>query len=208
MEIMEIINEILSRSRYLGSFPYFEMSRVAGSRDGSVGVFVDSSKSSVILFSGGEPTGAIFRDEKGALFGDSAVLKITDNDEYDLYGVDRRAVDIVVSHCRVFNKGHFPHQLPADIPEIGEKRKSPGVLSIDIVRDDRPQSGVRVSMRKGRHVIASDVTTGDGKVSFRLLNGHYDVLMIDRAREVYTFLVDFNGKKSELVIDLGGLADE
>ncbi|WP_165394798.1 hypothetical protein [Methanofollis fontis] len=57
-------------------------------------------------------------------------------------------------------------------------------------------------------MIASDVTTGDGKVSFRLLNGHYDVLMIDRAREVYTFLVDFNGKKSELVIDLGGLADE
>jgi len=208
MEIIDVINEILGQSRYLGSYPYFATVRQGKSEGGAIAIVVDGDRSAVILFSGGEPTGAIYKDKLGALYGDSAVLKISDQDDYDLYAVDRKAVEIVVAHCRVFNRGHFPHNLSADIPEIGAKRRMPGVLSLFIVRNDLQQSGVRVSIRKGRQVIASDVTTGDGKVSFRLVNGPYDVVVASRTGEPYTFLVDFNGKRSELIIELDGMTDD
>jgi len=208
MEIMDVINEILGQSRYMGSYPYFTTVRQAKSEAGAIAIFVDGDRSAVILFSLGEPAGAIYSDKLGALFGDSAVLKLSGQDDYDLYAVDQRAVEIVVAHCRVFNRGHFPHQLSADIPEIGAKRKMPGVLSLLIVRGDAEQSGVRVSIKKGRQVIASDVTTGDGKASFRLMNGSYDVVVSSRTGDVYSFLVDFNGKRSELIIELDGMTDE
>lgn len=208
MDIMDVINEILGQSRYLGSYPYFAMVRQGKSEGGAIAIVVDGDRRSVILFSRGEPTGAIYQDKQGALYGDAAVLKISDQDDYDLYAVDMKAVEIVVAHCRVFNRGHFPHQLSADIPEIGAKRRMPGVLSLEIVQNDLQQSGARVSIRKGRQVIASDVTTGDGKVSFRLMNGPYDVVVASRTGEIYSFLVDFNGKRSELIIELDGMNDE
>ncbi|MDK2974747.1 MAG: hypothetical protein PWP08_1118 [Methanofollis sp.] len=208
MEIMEIINEVLGQSHYLGSYPYYTMVRQAKSEASAIAVFVDRDRNAAILYSRGEPTGAIYRDTLGALFGDSAVLKISDQDDYDLYAVDLRAVELVVAHCRVFNRGHFPHRLSADIPEIGTKRRIPGVLSLLIVRNGAEQSGVRVSIKKGRQVLASDVTTGDGKASFRLMNGSYDVVISSRTGEAYSFLVNFNGKRSELIIELDGITDE
>lgn len=207
MEIMNAINEVLGQSRYLGSYPYHLTVKQVQNESGAIAVFVDNDRSSVILFFHGEPAGAIYRDTLGTLFGDAAVLKISDRDSYDLYAADPASVEIVVARCRVFNRGHFPHQLSADIPEIGMKRRMPGVLSLLIVRGGAEQSGVRVSIKKGRQVLASDVTTGDGKVSFRLMNGPYDVVVASKAEEVYSFLVDFNGKQSELIIELDGVTD-
>lgn len=207
MEIMDVINEILGQSRYLGSFPYGTMVQTAGSEDGAIGVFVDGAKNSVVLFSSGEPAGAIYVDEAGALYGDAAALRIVDAGEYEIYAAEKKLVDMVVSRCRVFSRSHFPHPLTADIPEIGGVRKTPGVLSIVVEKENCPQSGMRVSIRKGRHVLLSDTTTGDGRASFRLLNGRYDIVIIDRAQEVYTFVVDFHGSSSELVIELGGVTD-
>jgi len=207
MEIMDVINEILGRSRYLGSYSYGEMTEQAEAGEGAIGVFVDGPQYSVVLFSGGEPTGAIYGDEIGALYGDAAALKIPDMGEYELYTVEKRIVDMIVARCRVFNRSYFPRQLTSEIPEIGGVRKTPGILSIVVEKENSPQSGMRVSIRKGRHVLLSDTTTGDGRASFRLLNGRYDVIVVDRAQEVYTFMVDFHGSRSELVIELGGVTD-
>ncbi|MDD4254965.1 MAG: hypothetical protein PHP59_06255 [Methanofollis sp.] len=207
MKIMDVINEILGQSRYLGSFPYCEMAQRAGSEEGAIGVFVDGLRNSVVLFSCGEPSGAIYGDEVGALYGDPAALKILEMGEYELYATEKRIVDMIVARCRVFNRSHFPHQLTSDIPEFGGERKSPGILSIVVEKENSPQSGMRVSIRKGRHVLLTDTTTGDGRASFRLLNGRYDVIVVDRAQEVYTFMVDFHGSRSELVIELGGMMD-
>ncbi|QYZ78729.1 hypothetical protein E2N92_04440 [Methanofollis formosanus] len=205
MDIMDVINEILGRSRYLGLFAYFEMAREAKDEQGAIGVFVDGKRTSTILFSGGEPRGAIYLDEKGALYGDPAVLKIQESDGYDLYAVDRQVVDLVVARCRVFHRSYFPRHLSSDLPEIGGVRKMPGVLALLILRDDVAQEGARVSIRKGRHVLASDATTGDGQVSFRLFNGTYDIMVVDSRGEVATFMVDFKGERSELVIEMGGV---
>lgn len=204
MEIMDIINEILGQSRYLGSFSYRTMVQTAGSEGGAIGVFVDGARNSVILFSGGEPAGAIYADEAGALYGDAAALRIVDAGEYELYAAEKKLVDMIVARCRVFSRSHFPHPLTSDIPEIGGVRKTPGVLAIVVEKENRPQSGMRVSIRKGRHVLLSDTTTGDGRASFRLLNGRYDIVIVDRAQDVYTFVVDFHGASSELVIELAG----
>ncbi|WP_298667211.1 hypothetical protein [uncultured Methanofollis sp.] len=207
MKIMDIINEILGHSRYLGSFPYCEMVQTAKSEEGAMGVFVDGSLNSVVFFSCGEPTGAIYEDEAGALYGDAAALKIQDMGEYDLYATEKNVVDMIVARCRVFNRSYFPCQLTADLPEIGGVRRTPGILSIVVERESCPQSGMRVSIRKGRHVLLTDTTTGDGRASFRLLNGRYDIVVIDRAQEAYTFMVDFHGSRSELVIELEGMMD-
>lgn len=207
MKIMDIINEILGQSRYVGSFPYSEMAQRAGSEEGAIGVFVDGLRNSVIFFSGGEPSGAIYEDEVGALYGDAAALKILDQDEYELYASEKVLVDLIVARCRVFDRSHFPHSLTSDIPEIGGARRTPGILAIVVEKKNTPQSGMRVSIRKGRHVLLSDTTTGDGRASFRLLNGRYDVIVVDRAQEVYTFVVDFHGSSSELVIEVGGMTD-
>jgi hypothetical protein len=207
MKIMDVINEILGQSRYLGSFPYCEMTQRACSEEGALGVFADGSRNSVVLFSCGEPSGAIYEDEVGALYGDAAALKIQDQDEYELYAGGKMLVEMLVARCRVFDRGHFPHPLTSEIPEIGGVRRTPGVLSIVVEKMTVPQSGMRVSIRKGRHVLLSDTTTGDGRASFRLLNGRYDVIVVDRAQEIYTFVVDFHGSSSELVIEVGGMTD-
>jgi hypothetical protein len=207
MDIMDIINEVLGRSHYLGSFLYYEMAERAEDEAGALGICVDGKRSSTILFSGGEPSGAIYYDEAGGLYGDQAVLKIQESDEYDLYATDRRVVDLIIARCRVFHKSYFPHHFSSDLPEIGGVRRIPGVLALIITDNDTPREGVRVSVRKGRHVLASDTTTGDGRVSFKLFNGKYDILLVDSADEVATFMVDFKGERSELVIEMDGVTD-
>lgn len=207
MDIMDIINEVLGRSRYLGSFPYHEMAERAEDEAGALGIFVDGKRSSTVLFSDGEPSGAIYFDEIGGLYGDPAVLKIQESDEYDLYATDRRVVELIIARCRVFHKSYFPHQFSSDLPEIGGVRKIPGILALVIINNEMPQEGVKVSVRKGRHVLASDTTTGDGRVSFRLFNGKYDILLVDSADEAATFMVDFKGERSELVIEMDGVND-
>ncbi|QSZ66764.1 hypothetical protein RJ40_04275 [Methanofollis aquaemaris] len=207
MDIMDVINEILGQSRYLGSCAYFEMAEQAQNEEGAIGVFVDGKRNSTILYSGGEPLGAIYLDEMGGLYGDPAVLKIRDSDEYDLYAVDNRVVELVVARCRVFHKNYFSRHLSSALPEIGGVRRMPGVLALHILRDDTAQEGARVSVRKGRHVLANDTTTGDGQVSFKLFNGTYDILVADSTGEVATFMVDFKGERSELFIEMGGVTD-
>jgi hypothetical protein len=50
----------------------------------------------------------------------------------------------------------------------------------------------------------NDMTTGDGKVCFRLINGRYDCMVIDRENELYPFMVDFKDRHAETEIDIGG----
>jgi hypothetical protein len=204
-EIIQIIDEVLSTSAYSGSYSYDELMNHAGSHGmNGIGVHDENDKKFYIVFEDGAPEGVIFTDSKGILFGDKAAILLTGQETFELFEVGKSIVSALTSRCRIFDKSHVKKRLDDDLPSFGGIHRSPGVLCLTLSRNGVPQQGIRVSIKKGRQIIASDITTTDGKVCFKLLNGTYDCMAMDRAQEVYTFMVDFNDRYVESVIEIGG----
>jgi hypothetical protein len=204
-EIIQIIDEVLSTSSYVASYSYPELMDYAGSHavDG-IGVHDENDRKFYIVFVGGSPEGVIFSDSKGSLFGDKAAILLTGQEAFELFNVSQSIVDALASRCRIFDRSHVKKRLDTDLPSFGGIHRSPGILCLTLAREGVPQPGIRVSIKKGRQIIASYITTTDGKVCFKLLNGTYDCMAVDRAQEMYTFMVDFNDRYAESVIEIGG----
>ncbi len=205
MDISGIIDEVLGTSTYIGDYAYRDLIQYAKSQSlHGVGISDEKSQKFIIIFEKGDPAGVMLIDSKGTLFGETAAYHLQDRDRFELFSTDQSIASALASRCRVFDKIHLEKRLSDDLPIIGGKRQSPGVLCLIIVRDGVVQSGMRVSIRKGRQVIGTDNTTEDGRACFRLLNGRYDCVIMDRAQEMYTFMVDFKDPYAESVIDIGG----
>jgi hypothetical protein len=205
MNITTLIDEILGTSTYVGVFSYADLLKYGKSHAISgVGVSDDKTQKFIIAFEKGEPTGVILIEEKGALFGEKAAYLLQEKNNFELFSTEPSLVNALASRCRVFDKIHLQNRLAEDLPSIGERKHSPGVLCLTIVRNGTVQSGMRVSIRKGRQVIGNDITTSDGRASFKLLNGKYDCVVLDKTQEVYTFMIDFKDAYAESIIDIGG----
>ena len=210
MDINDLMDEILRKSTYEGCFTLDELLHY--STDHSLtGMGVSKTKTHtffLVLF-GGEPDGAIFVDEKGTLFGDTAVLHLTGEEAFELYHVMPSIAGALVSRCRVFEKSHLKKNGRLDIPTIGTpNRQRVGVLCLT-VRDSRaPLIGAHVSIRKGKLVITSDVTDSGGRVCFRLLNGRYMCVVSDRTGERTRCIIEFHEPQVETCVDIGGTEDE
>ncbi|HVN66338.1 MAG TPA: hypothetical protein VMT31_06975 [Methanomicrobiales archaeon] len=204
-EIIQIIDEVLSTSSYVASYGYPELMEYAGSHavDG-IGVHDENDRKFYIVFEAGSPEGVIFSDSKGTLFGDKAAILLTGEESFELFTVSPSIVNALTSRCRIFDKSHVKKRLDDNLPSFGGIHRSPGILCLTLAREGIPQPGIRVSIKKGRQIIASDITTTDGKVCFKLLNGTYDCTAVDRTQEMYTFMVDFNDRYAESVIEIGG----
>jgi len=205
MNITTLIDEILGTSTYIGEFSYNDLLQYAKAHEiHGVGVSDDQTQKFVIAFEKGEPNGVILIEEKGALYGEKAAYMLGDKNNFELFSTEPSLVNALASRCRVFDKIHVQSRLAEDLPSIGQRKHSPGVLCLTIVRNGAVQSGMRVSIRKGRQVIGNDITTTDGRASFKLLNGRYDCVVLDKTQEVYTFMIDFKDPYSESIIDIGG----
>jgi len=168
MAITDLVDEILEQSTHEGCFTLSELLHYSTIHSlTGMGISRDRTHTFFLVFSRGEPDGAVFADEKGTLFGDPAVLHLTDGEEFDLYLVAPPVADALISRCRVFEKSHLKRNGRLDIPTIGAPtRQRAGVLCL-IVHDGRaPLAGARVSIRKGKLVITSDVTDSVGKGLF------------------------------------------
>jgi hypothetical protein len=88
------------------------------------------------------------------------------------------------------------------MPEIGRRSDGLGVLTITVIRDNEPQNGVRVSIRKDSQVICSDVTTEDGSVGFKLLHGKYDSIIQDRASKITLFHIRFDNEHVHQTLEI------
>jgi hypothetical protein len=209
MDIIKIIDEILGASSYDSDYDFPRLLENA-SRKKVNGIAVSSDKNQkfFVVFSGGEPEGVIAHDEKGTLFGDKAAYLIEGSENFELFIVNPEITSALASRCRVFDKTHVRKRLGESLPSVGGKKRSIGVLCIQILKEGKPQKGVRVSIRRGRQELMNDMTTGDGKVCFRLINGRYDCMVIDRENELYPFMVDFKDKHAETEIDIGGRGGE
>lgn len=204
-EIISIIDEVLSNATFVASYPYDELIRCAQEQGvNGIGVFEEKDRKFFLMFEGGQPEGAIYVDPKGTLFGDKAAYLLSGKETFEFFQVSQPVVNALASRCRVFDKSHLKRRLMEEIPNFGGKKQSPGVLCLIIVRDGATLTGIRVSIKKGRQIIASDMTTSDGKVCFKLLNGKYDCTAVDREQGMYTFMVDFNHRYAETTIEIGG----
>jgi hypothetical protein len=203
MKIQDMIEKILTASPPLGTFPLPELLPFAakGSCNG-IAVTKENEKQQYLAFLSGEAEGAIFIDEKGTLFGDKAVMLITGAESFTLYEVNPELVDAVVAGCRFFEKSRLKKGNINNIPEFGRKSDGIGVYSITIQRNNIPQNGVRVSIRKEGRIVGSDITTEDGSVGFKILHGKYDVIVQDRNQQLTPFHVHFDESSSHTILQL------
>lgn len=210
MEIYDLMGEILRQSTSEGHFTLDELLHYSRSNPlTGIGVSKAQEQTFFLFLAGGEPDGAMYVDPMGTLFGDSAALRLTGEEEFELFLVAPSIVDALVSRCRVFDKSHLKKNGRLDIPTVDTSaRQRIGVLSL-IVRDGRmPLAGAHVAIRKGKLVMTSDVTDSAGKVSFRLLNGRYMCVVSDRIGERARRIVEFHKPQVVEYIEIGGTEDE
>lgn len=210
MDIVKIIDEILGTSNYDRDYNYDDL-LTQGKQRKINGIAVSSEKNQkfFIVFQDGEPEGVIVHDdEKGTLYGDKAAFLLQGTENFELFMVNSEITKALASRCRVFDRSHVKKRMDESLPAIGGKKHSIGVLCVTILKNSRPQKGVRVSIRRGRQELMNEMTTGDGKVCFRLMNGRYDCMVIDRENELYPFMVDFKDSHAETEIDIGGRGGE
>ena len=155
-----------------------------------------------ILFVSGEPQGAVEIDKTGMLIGDKAVFLLKGNEMFSFYRAERETVEQWVLTCRIFNKSHLNSNLSPNIPIIERKNEGMGSFAIRVIKDDIPQSGLHVSIRKQGRVLGSDVTTGEGKAYFKVLFGDYDIVVMDREKKIQIFRVKVHSGGREENISL------
>lgn len=209
MDIVKVIDEILGTSSYDRDY-YFEDLLTQSQQRKTNGIAVSGEKNQklFIVFQDGEPEGVIVHDEKGTLFGDKAAFLLQGTENFELFIVNPEITKALASRCRVFDRSHVKKRMNESLPALGGKKHSIGVLCVTILKNSHPQKGVRVSIRRGRQELMNEMTTGDGKVCFRLMNGRYDCMVIDRENELYPFMVDFKDRHAETEIDIGGRGGE
>lgn len=203
MKIQEHIEALLAGSTRIGTFTLPNLMKTIQSRgiDG-IAVALTSDRKFYLALLGGEPEGAIFIDEKGTLYGDKAVMLLSGSETFELYSVKQDSVEGVVAGCRILEKGHIRKTGMDTIPEIGKKSDGLGVLTITVQRNGEPQNGVRVSIRKERQMFCNDITTENGKVSFRLIHGKYDCVVQDRAMMIHTFHILFDASHPRITLEI------
>jgi hypothetical protein len=81
-----------------------------------------------------------------------------------------------------------------------------GVLMISILKDTIPQNGVSVSIRNEGKIVGNDITTDEGNVSFKLMHGKYDCIVMERSQKITTFHITFNESNSSISLDLNAKA--
>lgn len=203
MKIQDMIDTILTKSQILGTFQLTELFRFAEiGRINGIAVSREDEKLQYLAILDGEAEGAIFIDEKGTLFGDNAVMLIAGAGLFVLYDVNPELVNPVVAGCRIFEKSHLKKGNRYEITEFGKKNAGLGVFTLTLQRNNEPQNGVRVSIRKEGKVVGSDVTTQDGSVGFKLMHGKYAVIVQDRNQELTTFDVEFEESSSHTILQM------
>jgi hypothetical protein len=203
MNIQELLENILKGSKYLGTFSLAELLPFAAARHlNGIAVAKEDGREYYLAFLNGESDGAIYTDEHGSLYGDKAVMQIHGAEQYVLCDVRPDVVDALVMGCRIFEKTHLRESMTYVVPEIGLKSEGIGIITLTLQREKIPQNGVRVSLRREGKIVGSDVTTGEGLVSFRVMYGDYTCIVQERSQSVTTFPIKFDESNSRVVLSL------
>ncbi len=201
--IRDLLENIFKGSKYVGIFTLHDLFQHTSSRrTNGIAVAKEGDHENYLAFMDGEAEGAIYIDETGSLYSDKAVMMIKGHEKFELYDVKPDVADAVVMGSRIFEKEHLRKSLPSVIPEIGKKSEGIGVLKLTILKDKIPQNGVSVSVRSQGKILGSDITTDEGDVSFKLMHGKYECIVMDRAQTLTTFFIKFGDSNSKIILDL------
>jgi len=167
-----------------------------------VGLSDTNGKKTYILFLEGEPEGAILADNKGELFGDKAIYLIGGEDRFTLFPLNPAMVERIVFGCRIYDKSHFTKNYSLKLSEIGKKVERIGRLIIAVKNAGDPAVGIPLKIRKNGQIVGSDVTNQKGLVSFRLLYGLYEVLIVHNEHDIDVYEISFAPEHHEQPLDL------
>lgn len=203
MELEEFISSNIKERIAEGPFGMNDLKTfVMDEKKSGIAVAVIERGTVYILFVSGEPQGAVEIDKTGMLIGDKAVFLLKGNEMFSFYRADREVVEQRVLTCRIFNKSHLNSNLSPNIPIIERKNEGMGSFGIRVMKDNIPQPGLHVSIRKQGRVLGSDVTTGEGKAYFKVLFGDYDIVVMDREKKIQIFPVKVHSGGREEHISL------
>jgi hypothetical protein len=203
MQIREMLDNILKGSRYLGTFDLSGMLQFATMHAvHGIAIAKGGGKELYIAFQGGEAEGAIYIDEKGALFGDTAVLMVNPKEKYVLTENKPEIVEALVMGSRLFDKKRLKKSISYDVPEIGGPSGGIGILTIGLAKEGVPQNGIRVSIRKDGKIVGSDITTNDGTVGFRVAYGIYDCIVQDKTLVVTKYRIEFDASHPAITLGI------
>ncbi|MEA2034651.1 MAG: hypothetical protein U9N40_04055 [Euryarchaeota archaeon] len=202
--VSDLLSKMIEDSKYEGESEFTEIlnhAKTAGMN--GFAVYKNVRKSYVLIFIKGEVNGAILIDENGMLFGDKVLYLLEKSGIYKLYSTPDKISDSIVACCRIYEKNHIYTHFSRELPSIGTiNREIMGKLRILIKSGDQYLQGMKVTIKRGKQIITTDFTTIDGSVSFRILNGNYDCIVINREKQSEIFKIDFSGRDSEIEIDL------
>ncbi|MCU0632081.1 MAG: hypothetical protein MUC66_03785 [Methanolinea sp.] len=202
MTSREILESLIAASPGEGPMPLQALLGMAQEKGLSgIGKAIEKDQNWYILFSRGEPDGAVLHDDKGTLFGNKAIYLLKGTEQFHFHAANHQFVERIILGCRVFDKNILNRGLSGDIPEMaGRVETRAGVFSMRLVKDGSPVPGQRVSLRKSGQVIANDFTSAEGKISFRLLFGNYECVVHSRDMSTRVYEFEFHaGLLNQLV---------
>ncbi len=203
MKIHEMLDNILKGSRYLGTFDLSGMLQFAATHlVHGIAIVKGAGKELYIAFQAGEAEGAIYIDEKGVLFGDTAVLMVDQKEKYVLTEIKPELVEALIMGSRIFDKKRLKKSISYDVPEIGGPSGGIGVLSIGLAKEGVPQNGIRVSLRKDGKIVGSDITTNDGTAGFRVAYGTYDCIVQDKTLVITKYRIEFDASHASIPLEI------
>ena len=199
MKIHELLDNVLKGSRYIGTFDLMGLLQFASARAiNGVAVAKSEGREIYIALVAGEAEGVIYVDEKGVLFGDTAVLMIQVKESFVLTEIALDVVEALVRGCRIFDKNRLKKTISCVVPEIGGPSGGIGILSIIVKKEGVPRNGIRVSIRKDGKIVGSDVTTNDGTAGFRVAYGVYDCIVQDKTQVVTKYRIEFDASHTSI----------
>jgi hypothetical protein len=203
MMIQDLIGVVIKNSKNLGIYRLPELLKFAA-KNKVTGIAIAKAPDRELYFAfiDGEPEGAIYVDSKGTLYGDKAVMMITDRENFVLSEATDEIAHSIIIGCRIFEKSHLKKIVPSLVPEVGRKNVALGVLTVVVRRGNERQNGIRVSVRKDGKIDGSDVTTNDGTVSFKLLHGKYECILQNRDQTITTRRLTFDDSHTTATMDL------
>jgi hypothetical protein len=203
MKPEELLDQLVKESPPVGKWPLQELIDVTRSK-GTYGIAVaqPGDVTWYLFFAGGEPEGAMMIDERGSLFGDKAIYLLKGTESFALHILDPPVVERFILGCRIYDTSHLIRTKSFNVPQFGKKAEGIGKLILAIKKSGHVQPGVLVTMRKGRQVVASDITNPEGKVSFRLLYGPYECILSQKNFRIELFEFRFHKDNNEKVIEL------
>ncbi|NYT07122.1 MAG: hypothetical protein GKC05_02535 [Methanomicrobiales archaeon] len=203
MDSAGIVDDLIREVAPQGIFSYTDLIQAARDRKfHGVAMSSGRNRKAYLLFLEGEPEGALIADSKGELYGNKAVYLLRGEDQFTIYPLAPGVVERLIFGCRIYDKSHFTPSFSLGLPEIGKKAEGIGRLIITVRNEGVPAAGITVKIRRNGQIVANDISGPAGEVSFRLLYGSYELLIVRNENDIDVYDFSFSPDLQEKPLDL------